>query len=66
MRPSQDTYENLVASVVDVSSILIAYSIGVSQFNVYWGLAYALFDSWIVVWMRKPITRTVKKVISLF
>ncbi|MEM0075743.1 MAG: hypothetical protein QXV84_05290 [Conexivisphaerales archaeon] len=59
-----DVYENAVASVVDVTSILIAYTIGVNQMGFIFGIAYALFDAWMVVWMRKPIFSLVKKIMG--
>ncbi|MEM0287412.1 MAG: hypothetical protein QXG05_04465 [Nitrososphaerota archaeon] len=57
-----DVYENAVASVVDVTSIFIAYTIGVNQMG--FGIAYALFDAWMVVWMRKRIFSLVKKIMG--
>ena len=54
---SKDLFENTVASVVDVTSILVAYQIGVSNYGLGTGLLYGFFDAFIVVWMRKPIAR---------
>lgn len=55
-----DIFENAVASLVDVSSILFAYQIGVENFSILFGLMYAAFDAFLVVWMRKPIYRFVR------
>ncbi len=52
----------MVASVVDVTSVMVAYTIGITQANIFLGLGYAIFDAIIVVWMRKPITRFVRRV----
>ena len=66
IKASQETYENLVATFVDVGSILIAYAIGVHQLNIFLGLSYAFFDAWLVVWMRKPITKRIRRLITFF
>jgi hypothetical protein len=55
----------LVASVVDVTSVMVAYTIGIAQANILLGIGYAIFDAIIVVWMRKPITRFVRRVAGL-
>ena len=52
----------MVASVVDVTSVMVAYTIGITQSSILLGLAYGIFDAIIVVWMRKPITRLVRRV----
>lgn len=52
----------MVASVVDVTSVMVAYTIGITQANIFLGIGYAVFDAIIVVWMRKPITRFVRRV----
>ena len=54
-----------MASVVDVTSVMVAYTIWITQSSVFMGLAYAIFDAIIVVWMRKPITRLVKRALAL-
>ena len=64
IRSSKETHENVVASFVDIGSIFAAYTIGIHQLGLEFGLAYALFDAWLVVWMRKPITRFVKRILS--
>lgn len=68
MRPkasmsNHDIFENVVASVVDVASLMVAYTIGVTQSSVLLGLAYGIFDAIIVVWMRKPLARAVRRLI---
>ncbi|MDG7022300.1 MAG: hypothetical protein JRN07_02750 [Nitrososphaerota archaeon] len=50
---------------MDVTSVMVAYTIGITQSSVFMGLAYAIFDAIIVVWMRKPITRLVKRALAL-
>ena len=62
--PDRETYENLVATFVDVVSIMFAYSIGLRQLNLELGLLYAIFDAWIVIWMRKPIARGLRKLFA--
>jgi hypothetical protein len=52
----RQTRENIVASFVDVGSIFIAYQIGVSQLGLAAGLAYGIFDAWLVVWQRERIS----------
>jgi hypothetical protein len=56
-RIGADTFENTIATLIDVTSILFAYQIGIARFSVEYGFAYAAFDAFIVVWMRKPIAR---------
>lgn len=63
LRVDQEVYENMVASLVDIGSILAAYFIGLHQLGVEFGILYALFDAWLVVWMRKPISRTLRRVL---
>jgi hypothetical protein len=55
-----DAFENTVASIVDITSVMIAYTIGIQQSSILLGLAYGVFDAVIVVWMRKPITRFIR------
>jgi hypothetical protein len=52
-----DVFENAVASLVDLTSIMVAYQIGAYNFGLGSGLAYGCFDAFLVVWMRKPISR---------
>jgi hypothetical protein len=56
-KDSPEVFENAVASLVDMSSILFAYQIGVNGFGMGIGILYACFDAFIVIWMRKPIAR---------
>jgi hypothetical protein len=60
MISNHELFENAVASVVDVASIMVAYTIGVQQSNFLLGVGYALFDALLVVWMRKPISRSIQ------
>lgn len=62
---SNEFQENLVASVVDVGSILFAFSLGLHQFGFQVGLGYALFDAWVVIWQKKNITKFVKSFLRL-
>jgi len=48
---------------VDVISVMIAYTIGIQQSNFLLGVAYAVFDAIIVVWMRKPLSRLIRSVV---
>jgi len=50
---------------VDVASIMVAYFVGIHQVNFVVGLAYAVFDAVLVVWMRKPLTRLVRNVLAI-
>jgi len=50
---------------VDVASIMVAYFVGMNQINFMVGLAYAFFDAILVVWMRKPLTRLVRNVLTI-
>jgi hypothetical protein len=60
----QEVYENVVASLVDIGSIFAAYLLGLHQLGIQYGLLYALFDAWLVVWMRKPLSRSIKQALS--
>ena len=53
---NSEVKENIVASVVDVSSIVFAYNLGVHQMTSWVGLGYACLDAWLVIWQRKRIT----------
>ena len=61
MNGGNEVFENVVASLVDMASIMVAYSIGISQANFILGLAYGIFDAVIVVWMRKPISGAIHR-----
>jgi len=50
---------------VDVTSVMVAYTIGISQSSVFLGLAYAVFDAIVVVWMRKPLSRLVRRALAI-
>jgi hypothetical protein len=65
MISDHEVYENVVATVVDVTSVMVAYSIGIQQSSFVLGLAYAVFDAIVVVWLRKPITRMIRSVIAM-
>ncbi|MGA2876352.1 MAG: hypothetical protein ABSE82_12535 [Nitrososphaerales archaeon] len=55
----RQTQDNIIASVVDVGSMFLAYQIGVSQLGLLAGLAYAMFDAWLVVWQRERISNLI-------
>lgn len=57
-----EVFENTVASLVDMASILFAYQIGLDGFGFGMGMIYAAFDAFLVVWMRKPIARFVRSI----
>lgn len=52
-----------MASTVDLASIMVAYTIGVTQSDFVLGIAYGVFDAFLVVWLRKPIFRAVQRVV---
>jgi len=62
---SHEAFENTVATFVDVASIMVAYTVGIHQFNFLVGMAYAFFDALVVVWMRKPLSRLVRNVLAI-
>jgi len=62
---NHEAFENVVATFVDVASIMVAYIVGIHQINFVVGLAYAVFDAIIVVWMRKPLTRLVRNALAI-
>ena len=51
--------------MVDIVSIMVAYTIGITQSSIFLGLAYAVFDAVLVVWLRKPISRFIRRIINL-
>lgn len=55
----RETEDKIIASLVDVGSIFLAYQIGVSQLGLFAGLGYGLFDAWIVVWQRDRISHLI-------
>jgi len=62
---NHEVFENVVATVVDVASIMVAYVVGIHQFNFVVGIGYAFFDAVLVVWMRKPLTRLIRSVLTI-
>ena len=54
---TMETFENLCASLLDMASVMFAYSLGVSQLGILAGVGYAVFDAWLVVWQRKRVAR---------
>jgi hypothetical protein len=57
MTSNREVFENVVATFVDLGSIMVAYTIGMHQSSFILGLVYGMFDALIVVWMRKPLAR---------
>jgi hypothetical protein len=55
----RETQDKLVASFVDLGSILLAYQIGMSQLGIWAGLGYGMFDAWIVIWQRDRIASAI-------
>ena len=49
------TRDNIIASVVDVASIVFAYNLGLAQLGLVAGLGYGMFDAWLVIWQRERI-----------
>ena len=62
---SQELAENSVATFVDFASIFVAYNLGVLQLGVAVGFVYAAFDAYVVIWMRRRITRSVRRLARL-
>ena len=60
MMTPHETFENVVATFVDIASIMVAYAIGMHQSSFALGLVYGLFDALVVVWMRKPLARAMR------
>ena len=60
----QETGENLVATIVDITSIMVAYRLGMDQYGIVSALGYAAFDAYIVIWQRKRLARWVHKLIT--
>ena len=57
----RETEDKIVASLVDVCSIFLAYQIGLSQLGIVAGLGYGMFDAWIVVWQRERISNIIHR-----
>jgi hypothetical protein len=53
------TKDNLIASVVDFTSIVFAYKLGLAQLGIAAGVGYGVFDAWIVIWQRERIASVV-------
>lgn len=62
VRIGPETLENAIATFIDVASILFAYQIGIARFSLEYGMVYAAFDAFIVVWMRRPIAQFARRV----
>ncbi|TMP96419.1 MAG: hypothetical protein E6K99_10085 [Thaumarchaeota archaeon] len=62
---SQELAENSVATLIDFASVLVAYNLGVLQLGVAVGLAYAVFDAYVVIWMRRRITGLVRRLVRI-
>lgn len=56
----RQTNENIIASIVDFISIFVAYRIGVQEMGILSGMAYGLFDAWLVVWQRERISNSIR------
>ena len=60
----QETSENVVATIVDITSILIAYRLGMDQYGIVSALGYAALDAYVVIWQRKRLTKWVHKFVT--
>jgi hypothetical protein len=58
------TKDNLIASVVDFTSIVFAYKLGVAQLGIAAGLGYGVFDAWLVIWQRERIAGGISSISS--
>ena len=56
------TKDNLIASVVDFTSIVFAYKLGLAQLGIAAGLGYGIFDAWIVIWQRERIANGISEI----
>ncbi len=54
--------ENIVASLVDVASIFVAFNLGMHQMGQWVGLSYGAADAWVVIWQRQRITRWISRI----
>lgn len=59
------TKDNIIASAVDIASILFAYRLGVSELGIGAGIAYGMFDAWVVVWQRQRIAAGLRRIEEL-
>ncbi|MCS4540035.1 MAG: hypothetical protein HYU03_05025 [Thaumarchaeota archaeon] len=62
----QELAENAVATVADFASIMFAYTLGVYQLGIAFGVAYAAFVAYLVIWLRKPLTRGTRRFLNIF
>ena len=62
---SQELLENGIATFIDVSSIMVAYSIGMHESSLPLGIAYGFVDAFVVIWMRKRFARAARRLASL-
>jgi hypothetical protein len=62
---SHEIFENVVATFVDIASIMVAYAVGIHQFNFLVGVAYAILDAILVVWMRKPLSNLIRSALEI-
>ncbi|HZW55216.1 MAG TPA: hypothetical protein VFF30_02920 [Nitrososphaerales archaeon] len=56
------TKNNIIASAVDIASILFAYRLGLAELGIGAGLAYGMFDAWLVVWQRERIAEGMRRI----
>jgi hypothetical protein len=56
------TRDNIIASVVDFTSIVFAYKLGVAQLGIAAGLGYGVFDAWLVIWQRERIANGINSI----
>ncbi len=55
-----------MATIVDVLSMMAAYSLGLRNENFLFGLGYAGFDAWLVIWQRNRIVAWMTNICSRF
>ena len=58
--------ENIMATIVDMLSMMFAYSLGLHNAGFAFGVFYAGFDAWLVIWQRNRITRWMAKICARF
>jgi hypothetical protein len=58
--------ENIMGTIVDVFSMMVAYSLGLHNAGFLFGIGYAGFDAWLVIWQRKRTTRWMTNLCSRF
>jgi hypothetical protein len=62
---SHEIFENMVATFVDIGSIMVAYTVGIHQSNFLVGISYAILDAILVVWMRKPLSNLIRSALQI-